>query len=139
MLDAYLHDLLGAQDSFAGVSSLAAGADQRFAQTVLRLGGSLQVVVPSRHYESTFQTQRERDQFARLLDQASQVECLDHEAPSEEAFLEAGHRVVELCDVLIAVWDGLPAQGPGGTADVVAYARSLGRPVTVIWPPGAKR
>lgn len=139
MLDAYLRDLLGGQDSFAGVSSLAVGADQRFATVVLQLGGVLRVVVPSRNYDSTFETPCERDQFERLLDQASHVEYLDNEAPSEDAFLEAGHRVVELCDVLIAVWDGLPAQGMGGTADVVAYARSLGRPVTVIWPAGTKR
>jgi hypothetical protein len=35
-------------------------------------------------------------------------------------------------EVLIAVWDGLPARGLGGTADVVAYAKQCGRPVEVI-------
>jgi hypothetical protein len=40
---------------------------------------------------------------------------------------------------LWAVWDGKPARGYGGTADVVAYARRLDIPVLVIWPAGANR
>ena len=39
---------------------------------------------------------------------------------------------VDGSDVLIAVWDGEPARGRGGTAEVVAYARSLGKPVVLI-------
>jgi hypothetical protein len=42
-------------------------------------------------------------------------------------------------DELFAVWDGEPARGYGGTADVVAYARQLGTPVRIIWPRGARR
>jgi len=33
--------------------------------------------------------------------------------------------------LLLALWDGEPSQGLGGTADVVAFARGLGRPV--VW------
>jgi hypothetical protein len=40
---------------------------------------------------------------------------------------------------LWAVWDGQPARGYGGTADVVSAARAIGLPVQVIWPPGAHR
>lgn len=40
---------------------------------------------------------------------------------------------------LIAVWDGQPAAGFGGTADVVAYARNHDIVVTVVWPDGAER
>ncbi len=35
--------------------------------------------------------------------------------------------------------DGEPARAFGGTADVVAYAREICRPVTIIWPDGATR
>jgi hypothetical protein len=42
-------------------------------------------------------------------------------------------------DELWAVWDGRPARGYGGTADVVARARDSGIPVRVIWPAGARR
>jgi hypothetical protein len=47
--------------------------------------------------------------------------------------------VVEASELLVAVWDGEPARGLGGTADVVAYAREGAIPVEVIWPEGATR
>ena len=40
---------------------------------------------------------------------------------------------------MFAVWDGQPARGYGGTADVVNEAHRRGLPVTIIWPDGANR
>jgi hypothetical protein len=42
---------------FTGVSSLAAGADQLFADTLLRSGGRLYALIPCRGYEKTFSNQ----------------------------------------------------------------------------------
>jgi hypothetical protein len=42
-------------------------------------------------------------------------------------------------EVLLAVWDGTPSQGVGGTADVVAFAGERGVPTAVVWPPGSRR
>ena len=53
--------------------------------------------------------------------------------------MDASVEMLKDADLLIAVWDGLPARGLGGTADVVAYARDHGIPVSVIWPEGARR
>jgi hypothetical protein len=39
----------------------------------------------------------------------------------------------------LAIWDGRPARGYGGTADVVAEAQREGLPVVVLWPEGAQR
>jgi hypothetical protein len=47
--------------------------------------------------------------------------------------------MISRADQLLAVWDGQPARGFGGTADVVAAARSRPVPITVIWPDGATR
>ncbi|GLF95217.1 hypothetical protein SYYSPA8_12990 [Streptomyces yaizuensis] len=47
--------------------------------------------------------------------------------------------LVDRCDLLIAIWDGSPARGYGGTADVVHYARRSSTPVTILWPEGATR
>ncbi|OEV05450.1 hypothetical protein [Streptomyces oceani] len=47
--------------------------------------------------------------------------------------------LVGLVEQLLAVWDGQPSRGYGGTAEVVAYARRMGVPVTVLWPEGATR
>jgi len=124
---------------FTGVSSLATGADQLFAETVLRMGGRLHVVIPCDKYETTFVDSRALDLFRHLLEKADMVEMLKHPRPSEKAFLDAGHRVVELSQVLVAVWDGREARGKGGTADIVYYARARGTEVVVVWPSGIAR
>ena len=121
-----------------GICSLASGADQLFASTLLALGGSLGVVVPSDDYEQTFDAE-DRARYRALLARASRVETLPFPSSSDEAFSAAGRRVVDVSDAMIAAWDGEHARGPGGTGDVVAYARQVGRPVTVLWPRGVRR
>jgi hypothetical protein len=124
---------------FTGVSSLAAGADQLFAEIVLRMGGRLHVVIPCNKYETAFIDGRAFNGFRYLLEKAHTVEMLEHARPSEEAFLDAGRRVVELSQILVAVWDGRDARGRGGTADIVHYARERGTEVVVVWPTGIAR
>jgi hypothetical protein len=60
-------------------------------------------------------------------------------APGEDAYEAAGRWIATESEVLIAVWDGQPARGRGGTADTVSYARILDREVHVIWPEGMTR
>lgn len=127
-----------ADGHLVGVCSLAKGADQMFAEAVLSAGGRLQVVVPSEQYESTFD-EYDLVSYISLLSRADDVEHLGFDLPSEDAFLSAGRRVAELCDLLVAVWDGTAARGRGGTADVVAHARELGRQVEIVWPEGVTR
>jgi len=49
----------------------------------------------------------------------------------EGAYQAAGERVVEMCDVLIALWDGQKGRGKGGTGEIVAYARKKSLPL--VW------
>lgn len=121
-----------------GVSSLADGADQLFAEAVLALGGSLEVVLPAARYRESLPSEC-LPAYDRLLACAAAVECLEHEDSTSEAHMAAGRVVVDRSDVLIAVWDGRPARGFGGTGDVVAYARERGVPVEVVWPRGVLR
>ncbi|MGA3159798.1 MAG: hypothetical protein ABSC77_01175 [Terracidiphilus sp.] len=58
------------------------------------------------------------------------VDCADQqEAQRRDAYAQAGRYVVDHCDVLIAVWDGKPARGRGGTAKIVQYAQEQNRPI----------
>lgn len=122
-----------------GCSSLAAGADQMFAGEVLAQGGDLHVIVPCKDYRTTFEDLRAARRYDDLVSAASVVAHLPFPSPSEEAFLAAGLIVVERTDLVLAIWDGMPARGTGGTADVVEYARSIGTPVEVVWPAGVSR
>jgi hypothetical protein len=127
------------KEKVVGVSSLAAGADQLFATMILEQGGTLHAIIPCRGYERTFSEPESLKQFELLRARAQEIETLEYPEPSEEAFLHAGRRVVHNSDLLIAVWDGQPAIGKGGTADIVEYARSRGVKVIVVWPPGTTR
>jgi hypothetical protein len=123
-----------------GYSSLAQGADQLFADAVLAAGGRLVAVIPSLGYEATFPDAAAQAAYAAYLAQAETVIVLDdHPAPTEQAFYDAGLTILDHCGTLLAVWDGQPARGFGGTADIVAAARERGLAVEVIWPEGLTR
>jgi hypothetical protein len=116
------HLLSRLSPSLIGVTSLAIGADQLFAKAVLRQGGSLEVVIPFAGYETTFSERRERQEYRRLLRLASRIEVLEKRGSDEDAYFAAGKRMVDLSELILAVWNGKPAAGLGGTADVVRYA-----------------
>jgi hypothetical protein len=135
-----LEQLLAEQgEPLTCATSLAEGADQMCAGLVLKAGGRLHAVVPCTGYEKSFGTAAAAERFRSLLEKSSAVETLPFPRPSDEAFLAAGRRVVDLSELLIAVWDGGPSRGKGGTADIVEYAQRRGVRVKVIWPPGLAR
>ncbi len=121
-----------------GVTSLAIGADQLFANVVLQQDGLLEAIIPFEGYELTFAEGHDRQEYQRLLIRAARVESLPRMGSDEHAYFEAGKRVVDLADVVVAVWDGQPAAGLGGTADVVAYAQQQGKKVIHLDPTAMK-
>jgi hypothetical protein len=127
---------LAERPDVVGLSCLAEGADVLFAWAVLRRGGALEAIVPSAEHRGRRDDVAEYD---RLLERAATVTRLPYPEDGPAALMAASLVLVERSDLLLAVWDGRPARGLGGTADVVEYARRAGVPVTVIWPPGAAR
>jgi hypothetical protein len=127
-----------AGSALVGVSALADGADQLFADAILALGGSLEVLVPASRYRDALPADC-RPAYDRLIARAQTVERLTYQHSTDEAHMAAGRWLVERCDVILAIWDGRPSRGLGGTGDVVAYAWERGVPVEVIWPLGARR
>ncbi|GAA1821236.1 hypothetical protein [Actinomadura chokoriensis] len=139
LVDARIREILAAGGrDIVGVSCLAAGADQIFARAVLARGGRLEVIVPAAGYAAVLGA-RARRGFDELTARASRVLPLTHAVPGPGPYLDAGLAMLERADHLIAVWDGAPARGRGGTAEIVARARRLGRIVHVVWPHGARR
>lgn len=127
----------GGRVRLAVLSPLAEGADRLVARRVLaRPGGALEAVLPmsEKRYVEDFEAPGSEAEFRELLARARKVHRLPRSATRLKAYEAAGRYVVDHCDVLIAVWDGRPGDGPGGTADAVAYARESGRPVRVIDP-----
>jgi hypothetical protein len=112
-----------------GITSLAQGADQLYAECLVEREVALHVVVPCQHYEDAFEINEARLLYLKYLQLASHVTQLKYPKPSEEAFYRAGQTVVDLSDIMFAIWDGRPSRGLGGTADIVRYARSKRKPV----------
>jgi hypothetical protein len=121
-----------------GISILADGADQLFARAVLDAGGVLEVIVPAEKYRAGLPAAC-WPEYDALLARAASVSRLGHVESDSEAHMDASEEMLKRADVLFAMWDGQPARGYGGTADVVAEARNEGLPVVVIWPAGATR
>jgi hypothetical protein len=117
-----------------GFTCLAAGADQLFAQALLDRRIPYTVVIPSAGYERAFQDDASRQEYGRLLASAEGRIALDFERPGEEAYWAAGQEIVRLAELVIAVWNGAPAAGLGGTGDVVRHARRSGRKVWHLNP-----
>jgi len=117
-----------------GLSSLAVGADQLYAEVLRKAHIPYIAVIPCAGYETTFQTTGDLERYQELLRGASKRRQLHFEKPSETAFYEAGKQIANHSDMLIAIWNGQPAKGLGGTGDIVKYALSIKKPVVHLNP-----
>jgi hypothetical protein len=122
-----------------GVTCLAKGADQAFAHVVLDLAGRIEVVLPAANYRDSKVKPDNAAEFDDLISKASQVHVMPYSHSNREAYMAASEHLLSTVEAMIAVWDGGPSGGHGGTADVVATAEQRSIPVTVVWPNGASR
>ncbi|MBU1172891.1 MAG: hypothetical protein KKD44_25305 [Proteobacteria bacterium] len=130
------------------LSALAEGADRIVADEVLNSDPNavLKVMLPlvEAEYLEDFETQSSKEQFERLIQKSRNPASLRNR-PLKDDYPEAmlvdarrqlyedvGHFIVDHCDILVAVWDGKPARGIGGTARIVEYARQTDCPVYII-------
>nr|NUR37856.1 hypothetical protein [Sphingomonas sp.] len=111
------------------VSPIADGADQIAADVALELGWELQAILPFERsaYRASLANHGARERFDALIKRATCVLELPGD-PSHglDAYVMTGRATVAHCDVLIAIWDGLPPRGRGGTGEVVQLALTRG-------------
>jgi len=65
------------EDTIVGLTSLAQGADQLFALTVLAAGGRMHVIIPSQDYEQSFSSDQARGSYTALLSLAVETSTLN--------------------------------------------------------------
>ena len=117
------------------VSPLADGADQMAAQAGLDRGWRLQAILPFDRatYIRDFDGHEAQARFISLIERADCVlELPGDPDDAAEAYMAAGGATIAHCDLLIAIWDGQPPRGRGGTAEVVHLAVAQGTPVIHI-------
>ena len=117
------------------VSPIADGADQIAADVALELGWELQAILPFERtqYRESLANHGAKERFDELLEQA---DCL-LELPGDpghalDAYVMTGRATVAHSDVLIAIWDGLPPRGRGGTGEVVQLALTRGTAIVHV-------
>lgn len=117
-----------------GISCLAIGADQLFCEELINNKIEYDAIIPCENYLSTFKKKEDILKFTSLLDLSKNVLTLNFEKPSEKAFYAASQKMLEYSTTIIAVWDGKPAKGLGGTGDIVETALSCNKKVYHINP-----
>lgn len=118
------------------LTALAEGADRYAAHAALALGWRLAAASPfgPSRYEADFPEAESVAEFRALWAAAnSRVVLRDAVAP----YVAVGRWVATRADILLAVWNGAPPNGPGGTAEVCALAADAGTPILWLAPDGA--
>lgn len=135
LLDAHHDCFADSRPRLQFVSPVADGADQIAAEAALELGWELQAILPFDRatYRASLANDRAREQMDSLISRAT---CL-LELPGEldhslDAYVMTGRATVAHCDILIAVWDGLPPRGRGGTGEVVQLALTRGTAIVHV-------
>ena len=119
------------------LSSLAEGADRAFAAAALARGLALDVVLPlpPSDYERDFPGTS--DEFRALLAKARQVGTMPWVTGVDAGsaarpglarnlqYAQTGLHMASRAQILIAAWDGQPARGLGGTAQIVSARRDI--------------
>jgi len=135
------------------LSMLALGSDRLAANRILQMpGASLTAVLPvpkddfindfgvtDNHFESYTDAENRQEFRYYIENRADEVIELPAAPTRDDAYLAAGRYIAENCDLLIAVWDGRPAQGRGGAGDIAAYALEHGKPIIHVWAGNNKR
>ena len=131
---------------FLLISSLAEGADQLVVEAVFDLRDKLNdkldvelivpLPMPESEYLATFSTLEGKSKYHELAKKAlrkahiPEFTILDEEPLPKDVhakdiqFLLTGAYVARNCHVLIALWDGKPEKGVGGTASIVSFKRT---------------
>lgn len=134
-ISAALDGLTARFGSISAISSLAKGSDAAFVRELVKRKIPFRLVLPfpKKRFMADFEPKDWQD-VEPLLAQAFHVEEVTGTESDKEAYMDTGIRIVDLADVIIAVWDGQPADGLGGTGDVVSYARALHKPLQCFNP-----
>ncbi len=124
-------------------TGFAEGADRLAADVALDTGWRIAAVSPMApdEYEMDFAESASRQNYRDWLEAVDDnIELnVSRAAPDDAApYAALAGWLADWADVVVAVWDGAPAAGPGGVADVVARALEADKPVLWIDVDGAE-
>ncbi|BAY22651.1 hypothetical protein NIES2100_24140 [Calothrix sp. NIES-2100] len=152
-----MRDRLSSLDAKIGYASAACGADILFLEAILELNGEIHIVLPYTQEEfikdsvDVIPNTNWRQRCENLLAKANEVIiCSNHNLEHSQVLYEYANHVVhglgkmrsELLDtelIHLAVWDGQPGDGSGGTAWTIETWQAWGYEVEIIYLESMKK
>lgn len=116
------------------VSPLAEGCDRLVAHEAQALGQHLTAILPFARgdYETTFSDAATTADFRSLWKAADKRLILSSAiARPEPGYVAVGFVTLARADIVLTIWDGKPAEGRGGTPEILQCALEWGIPI--IW------
>jgi len=140
-LDAILTELKSTAHALRAISLVATGADTIFYDAAKALGIDVEVLLPFQidKYQDDFTEPGDFEKFeeiviAQKLETKEPLALLTTDSKQERdvAYLNAGKHLIDQSDYVVAVWDGQPARGIAGTAQLVTYARQHNKEPRIV-------
>lgn len=116
-LDLQFHEHMDSDKDFILITGMAQGTDQIAAHEALLFGGRIWCYYPY---------WRKLHEFDDYLNSKADKVRYEYEKYVPQCYIDRDRRIVDDCDVLLAVWDGIKS---GGTWQTIKYAREIGRPI----------
>ncbi len=121
------------------ISAIAEGADTLFVEAAKKYKIRLKFMIPFEieEYKKDFKgvdlvnLERNIEENTGRFIEVNKLKTKDKNE-KELAYLKTGQKMVDEADIVLAVWDGNPAMGKGGTGDIVAYAKSKNKELHII-------
>ena len=110
------------------ISGMALGWDQALAQAAVDLGHPFHAYIPFEGQESRW-PKDSQSSFKSLISKAAHVEVCSPGGYSARAMQVRNERMVDDCDMLLALWNGTS----GGTANCIRYATQKERKLINAW------
>jgi hypothetical protein len=116
-----------------GICSAAAGGDQLFAESCIELKIPLRILLPrpAEQFRADFDD-ASWQRSVHIMENAISVEVTGQYEARNEQFYDCGIQTVAESQLLVALWDGQPSRGVGGTQEIVSFARKTGHPIAWI-------
>jgi hypothetical protein len=116
-----------------GICSAAAGGDQLFGESCIELKIPLRILLPrpAEQFRADFD-EASWQRSVHIMENAISVEVTGQYEARNEQFYDCGIQTVAESQLLVALWDGQPSRGVGGTQEIVSYARKTGHPIAWI-------
>ncbi|MEU1788408.1 hypothetical protein ABZ553_21565 [Streptomyces sparsogenes] len=121
----------------AGLVRAGKGLPVAFGRAARKAGLALVTVLPTRNGAPGPLAEPDRKAAGELLLLSEQVRLAEYDPKDRGACVSMDENLLRDCARAYAIWDGSPSNGRDATAHLVAYARSHGVDVEVIWPRGA--